>query len=34
MTLKYSAIADAARLLGGVDKIKDVFTGFQKFLYN
>jgi type I restriction enzyme R subunit len=33
MTLRYSAIADAARLLGGVDKIKDVFIGFQRYLY-
>jgi type I restriction enzyme R subunit len=34
MALKYSAIADAAKALGGVERIRDVFIGFQKFLYS
>jgi len=33
LNLKYKAIADAVNILGGVDKIKSVFTGFQKNLY-
>lgn len=31
--LKYHAIADAERALGGVETIRSLFIGFQKFLY-
>jgi type I restriction enzyme R subunit len=33
MELKYHTIADAAEMLGGVDKIKYTFIEFQKYLY-
>ncbi len=33
LELKYHAISDAAELLGGVEKIRDTFISFQKFLY-
>lgn len=33
LELKYQSIADAAEELGGVDKIKNTFIGFQKYLY-
>ena len=33
LQLKYHAISDAAEKLGGVTKIKDLFIGFQKHLY-
>jgi hypothetical protein len=33
LELKYHAISDAANLLGGIETIRDTFTGFQKFLY-
>ena len=31
--LKYSSIADATEVLGGVDEIRTLFLGFQKHLY-
>lgn len=34
LNLKYHAIADAEKALGGVDAIRSMFIGFQKFLYN
>ncbi|RJR27908.1 DEAD/DEAH box helicase [candidate division WWE3 bacterium] len=34
LNLKYQAIADAVSLLGGVDRIRDTFLGFQKVLYS
>ncbi len=34
LNLKYHAIADAEDALGNVAKIRSVFIGFQKFLYN
>lgn len=34
LNLKYQAIADAVRILGGVDRIRDTFLGFQKVLYS
>lgn len=34
LNLKYHAIADAERILGGVDAIRKTFFGFQKSLYN
>ncbi len=33
LELKYQAVADAAKKLGGVSKISDAFVGFQKDLY-
>jgi len=33
LNLKYNAIAEAAELLGGVEKIRTTFLGFQKHLY-
>jgi type I restriction enzyme R subunit len=33
LNLKYNAIDDAKRTLGGVDKIRSTFFNFQKFLY-
>lgn len=33
LNLKYQSIADAERELGGVELIRSVFIGFQKFLY-
>jgi len=33
LNLKYQAIADAIKILGGVDRIKSSFIGFQKNLY-
>ncbi|OGM11933.1 restriction endonuclease subunit R [Candidatus Woesebacteria bacterium RBG_16_34_12] len=33
LNLKYQAIADAEKILGGVDKIRETFFGFQKNLY-
>jgi type I restriction enzyme R subunit len=33
LALKYRAVDDAARELGGIPKIRDTFVGFQKFLY-
>jgi len=33
LNLKYNAIADAEKILGGVEKIRDLFFGFQKNLY-
>ncbi|MAF68671.1 MAG: restriction endonuclease subunit R [Micavibrio sp.] len=33
LELKYQAVADAAKELGGVTKISDAFVGFQKDLY-
>ncbi|PIQ76943.1 restriction endonuclease subunit R [Candidatus Peregrinibacteria bacterium CG10_big_fil_rev_8_21_14_0_10_49_24] len=33
LNLKYHAIADAEKALGGVDSIRSMFIGFQKFLY-
>src|SRR5215831_630658 len=31
LELKYRAVTDAARELGGIPKIRDAFIGFQKF---
>jgi type I restriction enzyme R subunit len=33
LTLKYQAIREAEEILGGVDKIRTTFIGFQKYLY-
>jgi type I restriction enzyme R subunit len=33
LELKYRAVSDAARELGGIAAIRDAFIGFQKFLY-
>ena len=33
LELKYRAVSDAAEELGGVDKIREAFVGFQKQLY-
>lgn len=33
LNLKYNAIDDAERILGGVDKIRSSFFAFQKYLY-
>jgi type I restriction enzyme, R subunit len=33
LQLKYSAIADALGDLGTAEQIRDVFVGFQKYLY-
>ena len=33
LELKYQSITDAAETLGGVDLIKNLFIGFQKYLY-
>jgi len=33
LTLKYLALSDAEKLLGGVQSIRDTFIGFQKHLY-
>ena len=33
LELKYRAVSDAARELGGIPKIRDSFIGFQKYLY-
>ena len=34
LNLKYRAIADAENVLGGVEKIRSTFFGFQKILYS
>ncbi|ANV99339.1 EcoAI/FtnUII family type I restriction enzme subunit R [Bradyrhizobium icense] len=33
LELKYRAVSDAARELGGIPKIRDTFIGFQRYLY-
>lgn len=33
LELKYHAISDATEILGGVEKIRNIFINFQKFLY-
>jgi len=33
LELKYRAVSDAARELGGITRIRDAFIGFQKYLY-
>lgn len=33
LNLKYNAIADAEKILGGVERIREMFFGFQKNLY-
>jgi type I restriction enzyme, R subunit len=33
LELKYKAIADAKQVLGDIESIRDVFVGFQLFLY-
>jgi len=33
LILKYHALDDAKRILGGVENIRNVFIGFQKYLY-
>ncbi len=33
LELKYHAVSDAAEKLGGVPKIREIFIGFQKYLY-
>lgn len=34
LTLKYQALDDAKEVLGTVESIRNIFIGFQKFLYN
>ena len=34
LVLKYKAISDAKRELGGIDSIRNTFAGFQSFLYD
>jgi type I restriction enzyme R subunit len=34
LELKYRAVSDAARELGGIPRIRDTFIGFQKYLYS
>jgi type I restriction enzyme, R subunit len=34
LELKYHALSDAAEKLGGVSKIRELFLGFQKHLYD
>ncbi len=34
LKLKYNSIQDARAILGDVNKIREIFTGFQKYLYN
>jgi len=31
--MKYGSISDAASVMGGVEQIRDVFVGFQQYLY-
>jgi type I restriction enzyme R subunit len=31
--LKYGSVSDAARVLGGVDRVRDTFVEFQQYLY-
>jgi type I restriction enzyme R subunit len=31
--MKFGSISDAARAMGGVEQIRDVFVGFQRYLY-
>jgi len=33
LTLKYQALDDAKRILGSVEDIRNIFLGFQKYLY-
>jgi type I restriction enzyme R subunit len=33
LLLKYQSISDAAEMLGGIDKIRNTFIGFQEYLY-
>lgn len=33
LELQYGALSDAAREMGGVEQIRDVFVGFQEYLY-
>ena len=33
LMLKYHSISDATETLGGIDRIRDTFIGFQKYLY-
>jgi type I restriction enzyme R subunit len=33
LELKYRAVSDASRELGGIANIRDSFIGFQKYLY-
>lgn len=33
LMLKYQSITDATETLGGIDRIRDTFIGFQKYLY-
>lgn len=33
LELRYRAVSDAARELGGIPKIRETFIDFQKFLY-
>lgn len=33
LQLKYHSLTDASEILGGVDKIRETFVGFQKWLY-
>jgi len=33
LRLKYHAIADATHMLGEPQRIRDVFAGFQRYLY-
>jgi type I restriction enzyme, R subunit len=34
LELKYHAVSDAAAELGGIPAIRDVFIGFQRYLYD
>ena len=34
LELKYHAVSDAAEKLGGVARIREIFFGFQKYLYD
>ena len=31
--MKYGSVSHAARMLGGVEKIRETFVGFQQYLY-
>ena len=33
LELKYQALSDAAEILGGVSRIREIFIAFQKYLY-
>lgn len=33
LELKYDSLSEALKILGKIQSIKNIFTGFQKFLY-